>query len=215
MKVKICGITSIDDAMASVQAGADMLGFNFYPKSPRYIEPAACAGLVDALLGRCPCKTRLVGVFVNAGLIEITTILDQCRLDLAQLCGDEPPELLAVLGERAFKALRPAGPDALQAALERLPLRDQPPAVLIDAYHPDAYGGTGQKADWSLARGLAHLKPILLAGGLTPENVSEAVSQVNPWGVDVASGVESAPGKKDPARVAAFVRAARAKHAAP
>jgi phosphoribosylanthranilate isomerase len=210
MKVKICGITSLEDALTAVEAGADMLGFNFYPKSPRYIEPTACARLVEDLM-RQGCKVKLVGVFVNSGLIEIETILNQCGLDLAQLCGDEPPDLLTTLGERAFKALRPVDSTALEAALNQLPARYQPPALLIDAYHPGAYGGTGQKADWSLARGMAHLKPILLAGGLTPENVSEAIQQARPWGVDVASGVESVPGKKDSARVAAFVRAAKAK----
>ena len=125
--------------------------------------------------------------------------------------GDEPPELLTILGDRAFKALRPASAAALNTALTLVPPRFQPPAVLMDAYHPGVFGGTGQKADWSLACDLARLKPILLAGGLTPENVAEAVRQVQPWGVDVASGVESTPGKKDAARVAAFIRAAKAK----
>jgi phosphoribosylanthranilate isomerase len=214
MKVKICGITSLEDAIMAVDAGADMLGFNFYPKSPRYIEPAACARLVERLMGHCNCSPQLVGVFVNSGLIEIVSTLNQCGLDLAQLSGDEPPELVNVLGERAFKGLRPADSAALEAALQQLLVRHQPPALLIDAYHPNAYGGTGKKADWSLARGLARLRPILLAGGLTPENVADAIKQVTPWGVDVASGVELSPGKKDPARVAAFIKAAKAKYKA-
>jgi phosphoribosylanthranilate isomerase len=209
MKVKICGITSLEDALTAVEAGADMLGFNFYPQSPRYIQPDACAELVTSLMARGCCRAQLVGVFVNSRLIEIEGILNQCGLDLAQLSGDEPPELLQVLRDRAFKALRPVDAAALDAALEGLPPRYQPPALLIDAYHPDAFGGTGQKADWSLASALASLKPILLAGGLTPENVTEAVKQVQPWGVDVASGVESAPGKKDPAKVLAFIQAAK------
>jgi phosphoribosylanthranilate isomerase len=211
MKIKICGITTLDDALNAVENGADMLGFNFYPKSPRYIQPTACADLIEKLMARGCCKALMVGVFVNSGLIEIQGILNQCGLDLAQLSGDEPPELLASLGDRGFKALRPVDSAVLEAALKRLTPRFQPPALLIDAYHPGSFGGTGQTADWSLAKSAARLKPILLAGGLTPENVVEAVKQVQPWGVDVASGVESAPGIKDPAKVAAFIRAAKGK----
>jgi len=208
MKVKICGITTLEDALGAVDAGADLLGFNFYAGSPRYIQPDACARLVAALLAR-GCQAQLVGVFVNSGLIEIESILNRCGLDLAQLCGDEPPELLKALGDRGIKALRPADAAALESALQQLPPRLLPPAALIDAYQPGAFGGTGQKADWALAQSAARLQPILLAGGLTPENVASAVEQVSPWGVDVASGVESGPAKKDPARVAAFIRAAK------
>jgi phosphoribosylanthranilate isomerase len=209
MIVKICGITSLADALSAVAAGADLLGFNFYPKSPRYLQPAACAGLVAGLRQRGLAAVGLVGVFVNAAPLEIETILDQCGLDLAQLSGDEPPQTLVSLSQRAFKALRPPSGAALAAALAQLPARAQPPACLIDAYHPQSYGGTGQQADWSLARSVARQQPILLAGGLTPANVAAAIRQVAPWGVDVASGVEAAPGQKDPAKVAAFVKAAK------
>jgi len=208
MKVKICGITTLAGGLAALDAGADLLGFNFYPKSPRYLLPAACADLVNGLRAR-GCAATLVGVFVNPAQGEVEEILRTCDLDLAQLSGDEPPELLRALGGRAFKALRPAGEAALQDALSAYPLRAAAPAVLIDAYRPGEYGGTGQTADWRLAAGLAARAPLLLAGGLTPANVAEAVRQVRPWGVDVASGVESAPGIKDAARMDAFVRAAK------
>lgn len=209
MKVKICGIKTLEEARSALEAGADLLGFNFYLPSPRFIAPPACAELVKALreLGT---PARLVGVFVNSPTGEIATVLDLCGLDLAQLSGDEPPETLAALQGRAYKALRPARPPDLEDSLLRYSASTDSPAWLVDAYHPTSFGGTGQKADWRLANRLAEVTPILLAGGLTPENVAEAVRQVRPWGVDVASGVESAPGVKDPARVRTFIQAARA-----
>ena len=142
MKVKICGITRLEDALSALDAGADLLGFNFYPPSPRYLSPEACTALTSQLRRR-GCSATLVGVFVNPSLNEVLNILRDCDLNLAQLCGDEDPALLEQLGERAFKALRPADETALAAALERYPLRAAPPAVLIDAYRPGAFGGTG------------------------------------------------------------------------
>ncbi len=208
MKVKICGITTLEDALAAVAAGADLLGFNFYPKSPRCLTPAACAH-ITAELRRQGTPAVLVGVFVNATPQTIELTLEKCALDLAQLSGDETPAQVQVLGEKAFKALRPANAEQLRQALAAYPPRQTPPSVLIDAYRPGDYGGTGQRADWDLAAGLAGQAPVLLAGGLTPENVAEAVRRVNPWGVDVASGVESAPGRKHAGKMAAFVRAAQ------
>ena len=208
MKVKICGLKTLAEARAALDAGADLLGFNFYPPSPRYIAPPACAELVNALR-QSSCPASLVGVFVNAAAGEMLAILDECGLDLAQLSGDEPPDVLAALHGKAYKALRPQGLLALAADLARYTASTSRPAWLVDAYHPTAYGGTGHQADWSLARQLAEETPILLAGGLTPENVADAVRQVRPWGVDVASGVESAPGVKDPSRIRAFIQAAR------
>ena len=210
MKVKICGITSLEDARAAVDAGADMLGFNFFIASPRFISPDNCARITAALNGS---GVSLVGVFVNASVEEIRAVQQGCGLDLAQLSGDEPPEvvtMLSMLGVRVVKALRPADPAALEADLARFMPRQEAPAWLVDAYRPGEYGGTGQTADWSLAAGLAARAPILLAGGLSPENAAQAVRQVRPWGLDVASGVESAPGKKDARRMAAFIQAARA-----
>jgi len=203
LTVKICGLTTLEDALAAVEAGADLLGFNFYPPSPRYISPAECARLAAELRKR-GCSARLVGVFVNASAGEIEAILDGCALDLAQLSGDEGPELVQRLGKRAFKAIRPAGPSEPD-----YPARAEPPAYLIDAYRPGEYGGTGQTGDWRLAAELARRAPILLAGGLRSENVAAAVQQVHPWGVDVASGVESAPGRKDPDKMRAFIQSAR------
>jgi indole-3-glycerol phosphate synthase/phosphoribosylanthranilate isomerase len=207
-KVKICGITTLNDALAAVEAGADLLGFNFYPPSPRFITTSACARLCAALRARAIPVTT-VGVFVNTPPADIQAILDECGLDLAQLHGDEPPEDLAALGGRAFKAIRPASLPEARAAVGRYGLRKAPPALLVDTAAAGAYGGTGQAGDWAMARPLAAEHPLLLAGGLRPENVAAAVAQVRPWGVDVASGVEVEPGRKDPAKMRAFVRAVR------
>ncbi|MBN2387775.1 MAG: GNAT family N-acetyltransferase [Anaerolineales bacterium] len=209
MKIKICGITSREDALEAIDAGAEWLGFNFYPGSRRALTLEACAAIQSAIAER-PASIVSVGVFVNASAAAIAAVLDRCGLDLAQLSGDEPPETLAALGERAFKALRISQADTASAQVEALPVRSSPPTCLMDAYLPGAFGGTGQTADWSLARRLARQAPILLAGGLTPDNVAAAVQQVRPWGVDVASGVESSPGVKDAARVRAFIQAVRA-----
>lgn len=212
MRVKICGLTNYEDAVAAVQAGADMLGFNFYPPSPRCIRTGDCRTWVARLRAAFSQPVTMVGVFVNASAAEMQSVMDTCGLDLAQLSGDESPETLRALGERAFKALRPASPQDLNAAVSRYPLRSTLPAWLIDAFRPGEFGGTGQIADWSLARALARLSPVMLAGGLRPDNVAQAVEQVRPWGVDVASGVESAPGRKDHGKMAAFVQAARSNH---
>lgn len=208
MIVKICGVRTLEDSLAAVEAGADMLGFNFYPPSSRWISVDTCRQIVAGLKQRAV-QVCLVGVFVNAALPEIQFTLQTCSLDLAQLSGDEPGDLLQRLGQPAFKALRPAGVVDLQELVQRYPHRSQPPAWLVDAYRPGSFGGAGQTADWELAAGLAAQAPILLAGGLTPENVSMAVARVKPWGVDVASGVESAPGQKDRRKMEAFMRAAR------
>jgi phosphoribosylanthranilate isomerase len=206
--VKICGLTSLEDAVAAVEAGADMLGFNFYPPSPRYIQPDLCRAIVTVLNSR-GLSARLVGIFVNAPLEQIKTVMHTCDLHLAQLSGDEPPELLDALQGRAYKALRVKDAGALQAAQNKYPCQSIPPAYLVDAYRPGEYGGTGQTADWSLAAQLSSSLSILLAGGLTPENVAQAVDQVRPWGVDVASGVESAPGIKDHHKMRRFIQQAR------
>jgi phosphoribosylanthranilate isomerase len=208
IRIKICGITTLDDALAAVEAGADLLGFNFYPPSPRYIAPLACARLVAGLQGR-GIQATTVGVFVNAAADQARVILDDCGLDLAQLSGDEPPSMLVELGQRAYKVVRLKSQDDLKAALRQYSPRTMAPAWLADAYRPGEYGGTGLTADWSLARILADQAPVLLAGGLHPENVAEALHQVHPWGVDVASGVEAAPGRKSREKLAAFGRAVR------
>ncbi len=209
-KVKICGITTLDDALAAIDFGVDLLGFNFYSFSPRYISPNECARIIARLLGASRLPVLTAGVFVNAPLSEVQIITEICGLDLIQLSGDEPPEMLQALGEKAFKVMRPASLESLQTALQSYPARSSAPVWLIDASVPGHYGGTGQNADWELASSVARQAPILLAGGLRPENLASALAQVRPWGVDVASGVESAPGRKDRAKMAAFIRTAHA-----
>ena len=198
--VKICGIKTLPDALAAIEAGADYLGFNFYPKSVRFIEKSACAEITSVLKREHP-QIKLVGVFVNSPVEEIKDILQTCHLDLAQLHGDETPEIFAQLAPHAFRAFR--GIPESNAGYER----DEAPFMLIDAAVKGVYGGSGVTADWTAAAELAKKYPLLLAGGLTPENVADAVRQVQPWGVDVASGVESAPGEKDAGKMKAFVRA--------
>lgn len=201
IKIKICGIKTAHDALAAMDAGADMLGFNFYPKSPRYIGVGQCRDIMSVM--RKYAHITYVGVFVNASLAEIRATMDTCALTLAQLHGDETSEMLNSLYGRAFKAFRGI-PESLNGFA-----REDAPALLVDASVKGSYGGTGITADWKSAAELAKQVPLLLAGGLTPENVAKAVRQVRPWGVDVASGVESAPGVKDPAKMKAFIQALR------
>jgi len=201
-KIKICGIKTLNDALAAIEAGADYLGFNFYRRSVRFIEKRACAE-ITSVLKKEHSQIKLVGVFVNALVEEIKDILDTCSLDLAQLHGDETAEMLKALDGKAYKAFRGI-PESLDGFV-----RSESPAFLVDASVKGVYGGSGVTADWNGAAELAQKYPLLLAGGLTPENVAEAVRQVKPWGVDVASGVESAPGEKDASKMKAFVRAVR------
>jgi len=207
MIVKICGIKTLEIARAAIEAGADMLGFNFYPPSSRYILPDKCIEILSSLKKQAGSFTS-VGVFVNESVDRIRKIMTTCNLDLAQLAGDESPQVLAALEGKAFKAVRP---NSLAEADEQLETfrRRQAPTLLVDANVKGTYGGTGETGDWVIAQHLAAQAPILLAGGLNPENVVAAIRAVNPWGVDVASGVESGPGVKDPAKISAFIVAAR------
>ena len=198
--IKICGIKTLTDALAAINVGADYLGFNFYPKSVRYIDQETCIQIASVLKKENP-NIKLVGVFVNSSVEEIKNILQTCSLDLAQLHGDESPETFSKLTPRAFKAFR--------GEIDKRMVLDHAPAFLLDAAVKGQYGGSGAIADWSSAAELAKRYPLLLAGGLTPENVSDAVRQAKPWGVDVASGVESNPGQKDAAKLSAFVQAVR------
>lgn len=213
MKIKICGIKTIAEARVAAACGADMLGFNFYPPSPRAISLQDCYRIVEVMRAEAP-HVQLVGVFVNMPPGEVFTILKQCQLDLAQLSGDEAIEDQQVLGECAFKAVRLVGQPTIAALEAQIYNRKMPPAILLDAYVPGQFGGTGQTADWGFVASVAKRMPILLAGGLTPQNVAEAIRQVKPWGVDVASGVESAPGCKDLAKIMAFIRNAQAAYEA-
>jgi len=212
-RVKICGITNVDDALASARAGADALGLNFYPKSPRHITPEQARAIVEVL----PRNVVKVGLFVNAPVDEVRDTFDRLGLNLIQLHGDEPPESLAELGDRPVMRAFRLGSEGLPPVTEYLRhcrrLGCLPRLVLIDAHVKGAYGGTGQVADWPTVKRYPVDKddpPLVLAGGLSPSNVAEAIRAVSPAAVDTASGVESAPGKKDPAAVEAFVRAARA-----
>lgn len=198
--IKICGIKTLIDALAAIDAGVDFLGFNFYPKSTRFIEKEICAEITSVLKREYP-QIKLVGVFVNSAVGEVKNILETCSLDLAQLHGDETPEMFAQLVPRVFKAFRGIPSDITGYE------RNESPALLVDAAVKGVYGGSGVTADWSAAAELAKRYPLLLAGGLTPENVADAVRQVRPWGVDVASGVESAAGEKDVSKMKAFVQA--------
>jgi len=201
-KIKICGITTLSDAQAAIEVGADYLGFNFFPKSARFIETQKFIEIGTDLKKAYP-SIELVGVFVNSSAGEINTILGTGILDLVQLHGDESPEFCAAFKNKAFKAFRgvPVSEEAGMYA------RSTAPAFLVDAVVKGFYGGTGLMADWSAAARLAKRYPFFLAGGLKPENVADAVRQVNPWGVDVASGVESGPGKKDVGKMHAFIQA--------
>jgi len=207
-KIKICGIKTLDDALAAIHAGADYLGFNFYPKSVRFIERDACAEIISALKREHP-HIKLVGVFVNSSIEEMKDIMQSCSLDLAQLHGDETPEMVNAMNGKAFKAIRLSASTSVAESVYPFLKSALEPALLVDASVKGIYGGSGVTADWSAAAELAKKYPLLLAGGLTPENVAEAVGRVKPWGVDVASGVESAPGEKDAAKMSAFVKKVR------
>lgn len=200
VRVKICGITSIEDALQAVNEGADALGFVFHEKSPRYVFPEQAAAIVKAL----PPFVQAVGLFVNADLVFVNATLEQCRLDLAQLHGDEPPEYCDRVNRRVIKAFRIKDIESLD------PIKSYRVAGhLLDAYSSAAYGGTGMTFNWEIARTAEKYGPVVLAGGLTPDNVRQAVKKVVPYGVDVSSGVEKMPGKKDPDKVREFIRRAK------
>jgi phosphoribosylanthranilate isomerase len=200
--VKICGITNPADAQAAIEARADALGFVFYAKSPRCLTIPAAAEISRQLPG----FVMRVGVFVNALKAEVLRAISECGLNLLQFHGDEPPEYCLQFGLMCMKAFR-----MRDAATLRELTQYKTDAWLLDAYSPEAVGGSGEKFNWELAIAAQRFgKPIFLAGGLTPENVAEAVRKVRPFGVDVSSGVEISPGKKDPAKVRAFVNAAKA-----
>ena len=204
VKVKVCGITNAADALAAVEAGADALGFNFYARSPRFVTPEEAGRII----ARLPETILTVGVFVNEESPEAAARkADAAGVGAIQLHGDEAPAYCAALRDRfVLKALRAGGgfePDQARAYCAG--------AILLDAYSPRARGGTGETFDWTLARRTRDLVARLyLAGGLRPGNVAGAIREVGPYGVDVCSGVESAPGRKDAALMRAFVSAVRA-----
>ena len=200
-RVKICGITNLADARVAVEAGADALGLNFYEKSPRYLTVPAAAELSRQL----PPFIMRAGVFVNASEDLVARAIGECSLSLLQFHGDEPPEFCTQFGLMSLKAFRIRNAESL-LELPKYPTD----AWLLDAFSPEARGGTGEKFNWDLAVEAQKLgKPVFLAGGLTPENVADAVRKVRPFGVDVSSGVESSPGKKDHEKIRKFIAAVR------
>ena len=207
--MKVCGITSPEDAVAAAEAGADAIGLVFWPRSPRAVTADEARAICDAL----PPFVVRVGVFVDAVRDEMARIADSARLDLLQLHGEEPPEAFDGLPRRALKALRVGEGFAPEDALR---YEGRAAGLLLDTRAAGAPGGSGRAFDWSLARGVREKSRFLmLAGGLAPENLRAAVAAVRPDGVDASSRLESAPGKKDHARVRAFVVAARAAQAGP
>jgi phosphoribosylanthranilate isomerase len=217
LKVKICGITTLEDARHAAQAGADMIGLNFYSKSKRYINPSAAAPLVETLRRELGASAPLViGVFVNAVIGDISLAIQKLGLNGVQLSGDESDAMLRELRGMAFKAIRPTAlrhaDDDLAYFSPVFPTNERLPSMLFDAAVSGEYGGTGQQADGGLAVYVRERVPrLMLAGGLTPENVAESVRAIQPWGVDVASGVEGeTPGIKDPLKVSDFIHTAKA-----
>ena len=198
MFVKICGITREADAEAAVAAGASAIGFIFWPKSPRYVEPERAAAIVRTL----PPFVTPVGVFVNESVEHMNAVADTVGLGVVQLHGDEEPTLLNGINRPVVKALWRVGAESVVGWPERV-------VLLVDAHDPKRRGGTGARADWDAAAGLATSRRILLAGGITPANVVEAVTRVRPFGIDVSSGVEDAPGIKSADRIRELFEALR------
>lgn len=198
-RVKICGVTNVEDALACVSAGADAIGVNFAAASPRRVALDVAQAIVSAL----PAHVVSVGVFVDASEAEVRETVARVGVGCVQLHGAESPEFVAAFLPHAYKALRVRGRDVLTLAA-KYPGEH----VLLDAYVPGVAGGTGATFDWALAAELARTRQVTLAGGLTPNNVADAVREVRPFCVDVASGVEFAPGRKDIGKVKAFIAAA-------
>lgn len=208
-RIKICGVTTPEDARLAADAGVDAVGLNFFPKSPRFVTPARAAALVRAL----PPFTAPVGVFVGTPMRQACAIAFQLGLRGVQTYpgGTDPEEdAFPFAHVPAFRVKDAAGLDQIRDYVDAAAaLGRRPSAVLIDSHVEGQFGGTGRAAPWELLAGFDPGVPIILAGGLTPENVGDAITLVKPWGVDVASGVESAPGRKQPGLVERFVKNAR------
>lgn len=199
-RVKICGITHQEDAETAVEAGADALGFVFAPNTPRFVEPDQVAAIVAQL----PPFVTTVGLFVSNDAAKIRAIIDRCRLDVIQIHADVSPEFCHALGRRVIKAIRVKDESSLSILSDY-----NVNAFLLDAYVEGKMGGTGQVFDWDLALKAKTYGRITVAGGLNPDNVAQAVRRVKPYGVDVSSGVESRPGRKDPQKIRDFINAVR------
>lgn len=207
VKVKICGITNWRDAKLAIDAGADLLGFNFYPPSPRFISPSEARSIIR----RVPSRVQAVGVFVNESASDVADWAALMGLDSVQLHGEEPPELAAALS-RLFPVLKAfrVRPGFRLSALARYRAAARHGGFLLDSFSSRARGGTGRTFDWTLARRARRYGRVFLAGGLTPENVAHAIRAARPFALDVCSGVEASPGKKDPRRVRALMDAVHA-----
>lgn len=203
VRIKICGITSAADAQAAIEAGANLLGFNFYAKSPRHISEDQAAEIRSKL----PKRVKAVGIFVNRLVADVITLRSSVKLDAVQLHGDESPETVAEIASvvPVIKAFR-VEPEFPITTLDEY---SRAFAFLFDAAHTDQYGGTGRTTDWDVARRASLKHRIILAGGLKVENVTAAVRIVRPYGIDVASGVESSPGKKDHDLLREFIKEVR------
>jgi len=205
-QVKICGLTNLEDAIAAAAAGADLLGFIFYPPSPRFVAAEEVQEIVSNVRWVFP-AVRCVGVFVNQTPISVLQTARQCGLDTVQLHGAEPPEAalnLMEAGLDVFRVVRVRDMSSLESVGQH-----SATAYLLDTFVPDQLGGTGRSFDWSLASKINGDQPVILAGGLTPENVVEAVQTARPWGVDVSSGVEAEPGRKDHDKLRQFIANAK------
>ncbi len=197
VKIKICGITERDDALHAVDCGVDALGFVFYERSPR----AVTRKRAQAIIAELPPFVTVVGLFVNEDPRIIREVADDCGLDVIQYHGDESPETVRLAPRRSIRALRVRESETLDV-IDRYPAS----GLLLDALVTGAFGGTGVLCNWEIAAEIAKKRPVILAGGLTPENVATAIQTVRPYGVDVSSGVEETPGRKDRKKVAAFIR---------
>ena len=203
MFVKICGITRLEDAQAAVACGANALGFVFWPKSPRRVDVDLAARIRSAL----PPAISAIGVFVDQPVEEVKDIADHVNLTAVQLHGSEDLNYARQIQRRVIKALAVGGdaPPALSKWPEDI-------TVLLDVHDPVRKGGTGKVIDWVVASGMAEQRKVILAGGLTPENVRDAIARVRPYGIDVSSGVESQPGIKDHSRITALFEAVHGGH---
>jgi phosphoribosylanthranilate isomerase len=199
MFIKVCGITRLSDALHAVEHGATAIGFVFWPRSPRFVAPERAAEIVAEL----PSNVLAVGVFVNEPVDAIRTIAARSGIAVVQLHGDEPPAYAAAIG---WPVMRAVTLDDVGDVVDAWP---SDTTLLLDASDRERRGGTGQTVDWTRAAAVAERRRLVLAGGLTPSNVAEAIAAVRPFGVDVSSGVEEAPGVKDFDKVARFLAAAR------
>lgn len=200
IKVKICGITNLDDALAAVDSGADALGFVFYRASPRYVEP----NTIRAIVRKLPPFITTVGVFVDEAVAEISRLTQHTAIDVVQLHGHESPEICNIINKKVIKAIRVKDITDLDS-LEPY----QVSAFLLDTFTPEYFGGTGQVFNWDIALAAKQFGRIILAGGLTPDNIQKAIRFVQPYAVDVSSGVEKEKGKKDHIKLKLFIEKAK------